>query len=382
VLHVVATYLPATRYGGPIQSVHGLAKAQAALGADVSVLTTSVDGPNDSPVPHAQAVLLDGVKIWYFPSRFLRKLYFSWAMWRWLKAHITQFDVVHLHAVFLFPTNMAARVCVAAGVPYLIAPRGMLVPELIQGRSTWLKRAWIACFERATLAHAACFHATSDLEISDAKRLGVPVQQPALLFNGVDAPNQDMPTSDVLPGAPYVLFLGRLVWKKNIHLLIEACARLPELRLVIAGADEDATQAKLEQLCRARNVVARVQFLGELKGDAKWHWLKNARALALVSTNENFGNAAAEAMLVGTPVIVSEGVGLADAVLRERAGWVCQSNLESVSQALSAVFEAPEDAHTRGKNAQAWAERTLSWPGIAAQSLALYVNLCANRPFT
>jgi glycosyltransferase involved in cell wall biosynthesis len=184
------------------------------------------------------------------------------------------------------------------------------------------------------------------------------------------------------PDAPYVLFLGRLVWKKNIHLLIEACARLPELHLVIAGADEDATQAKLEQLCRARDVVARVQFLGELKGDVKWRWLKNARALALVSTNENFGNAAAEAMLLGTPVVVSDGVGLADAVLRERAGWVCQSNVESVSQTLSELLQAPEDVARRGENARIWAERALAWPGIAGESLALYVNLCANNPRT
>lgn len=32
-LHVVPTYLPATRYGGPIYSVHGLCKALAAMGA-------------------------------------------------------------------------------------------------------------------------------------------------------------------------------------------------------------------------------------------------------------------------------------------------------------------------------------------------------------
>ena len=35
ILHVTPTYLPAVRYGGPIRSVHGLAKAQAARGHDV-----------------------------------------------------------------------------------------------------------------------------------------------------------------------------------------------------------------------------------------------------------------------------------------------------------------------------------------------------------
>lgn len=55
-LHVVPTYLPATRYGGPIYSVHGLCKALTAHGHEVYVFTTKVDGPGDSAVPLGQPV--------------------------------------------------------------------------------------------------------------------------------------------------------------------------------------------------------------------------------------------------------------------------------------------------------------------------------------
>ena len=67
-LHVVSSYLPATRYGGTIVSVHGLCRALAARGHDVHVYTTSVDGPADSAVPHGEPVDVDGVKVWYFQS--------------------------------------------------------------------------------------------------------------------------------------------------------------------------------------------------------------------------------------------------------------------------------------------------------------------------
>jgi hypothetical protein len=60
-LHVVPTYLPATRYGGPIFAVHGLCRALAARGHAVEVFTTSIDGPRDSAVPHGVPVTLDGV---------------------------------------------------------------------------------------------------------------------------------------------------------------------------------------------------------------------------------------------------------------------------------------------------------------------------------
>ena len=61
VLHVVPTYLPVTRYGGPIYSVHGLCKALVKQGVEVSVMTTNVDGPGVSDVPIGTRVDMDGV---------------------------------------------------------------------------------------------------------------------------------------------------------------------------------------------------------------------------------------------------------------------------------------------------------------------------------
>jgi glycogen synthase len=47
ILHVIPTYLPATRYGGPIFTVHALARALIARGHDVEVVTTNVNGAGD-----------------------------------------------------------------------------------------------------------------------------------------------------------------------------------------------------------------------------------------------------------------------------------------------------------------------------------------------
>ena len=109
ILHVTPTYLPAVRYGGPIRSVHGLAKAQAARGHDVEVFTTNVDGPGVSPVPLDEAVAIDGVKVRYFATGAGRRLFRSPAMGRALKAKIASFDVVHIHYMWVWPTTAAAR---------------------------------------------------------------------------------------------------------------------------------------------------------------------------------------------------------------------------------------------------------------------------------
>src|SRR5665213_796124 len=129
ILHVVPTYLPAVRYGGPIVSVHGLCRALVARGHEIAVVTTNVNGPENSAVPIGVPVYLNGVKISYFSSMFLRRLYWSPSMANALKRDIGNFDVVHLHSVFLWPTWVAARFARKANVPYLISPRGMLVKE-------------------------------------------------------------------------------------------------------------------------------------------------------------------------------------------------------------------------------------------------------------
>jgi hypothetical protein len=48
-----------------------------------------------------------------------------------LDVMIDRYDVVHLHSVFLWPTFAAARAAHRRGVPYVVSPRGMLVPDLI-----------------------------------------------------------------------------------------------------------------------------------------------------------------------------------------------------------------------------------------------------------
>src|SRR5262249_28482423 len=49
ILHVVPSYLPAVRYGGPIFAVHGLCRALAARGHEVQVFTTNIDGAALAP---------------------------------------------------------------------------------------------------------------------------------------------------------------------------------------------------------------------------------------------------------------------------------------------------------------------------------------------
>ena len=60
--------------------------------------------------------------------------------------------------MFLWPPWYAARSARGRGVPYVMAPRGMLVPELIHRRNRLAKTLWLRLLEWRNLRHADALH--------------------------------------------------------------------------------------------------------------------------------------------------------------------------------------------------------------------------------
>ena len=377
-LHVVASYLPATRYGGTIWSVHGLCKALAARGHNVHVFTTSVDGDRDSDVPHGQPVDVDGVSVWYFHSARGRRIYWAPEMTAALDARVGDCAVVHTHAIFLWPLWAAARAARRAHVPYVVSPRGMLERDLVSRQSPLLKATWIAAIERHNLERAAAIHVTSAREADEAAAFGLHLPLLREIPNGVDLPTgraQPSPAIAAIIGDPYVLFLGRLNWKKGLDRLVAAFSRVRGATLVVAGNDEDGYRPALDELASRAGVTGRVTFAGPVQGADKTALLAHARVLVLPSYSENFGNVVLEAMAAGCPVIVTPEVGIAPIVQATGGGLVVDGGADSLGDAIDRVC-GREDLRAemggRGRHAVA---TTYSWPRVAAQFEDLYTSV-------
>ena len=379
ILHVVASYLPARRYGGTIVSVHGLCAALAARGHDVHVFTTSVDGASDSEVPHGQPVMMDGVHVWYFRSPSFRRIYRAPDLDTALGREVRNFDVVHTHAVFLWPLWRAARAAAKAGVPYVLSPRGMMEKELIRRKSTLLKSIWIAAIERRNLERAQAIHVTSQREGEELESFGFSLPPVVEIPNGVDiAPSPAPVMSPALRAAvgddPFALFLGRIEWKKGLDRLIDALSVNPEGRLVIAGNDEEGYQRTLEARVIGRGVQDRVRFVGPVFGADKWALLAAAKVLALTSYSENFGNVVLEALASSCPVLLTPEVGIAPAVATAGVGEVVEGNALAIAAGLERLLaDDPVTAAMRPR-ARAFAG-DYSWPTVAARMEELYGSL-------
>jgi len=384
ILHVVPTYFPATRYGGPIYSVHGLCAGLVRDDNEVHVFTTNVDGDRESKVPLETEVDLDGVKICYFPSIRLRRLYYSPRMLDSLRDKIQEFDMVHLHSIFLWPTWAAARVAREAGVPYVLSPRGMLVPDLIRRKNRWIKSAWLRLIEKKNIEYAAAIHVTSDTEESDLR--GFPYAFPPVITiaNGIGDPIGwvfDDLTSDVaevVKGEPYVLCFGRINWKKGLDRLLCAWSEVPGIRLVIAGNDEDGYVAALREIAHEVDVSDRVCFLDRaISGADKEALLSTARLLVLASYSENFGNVVPEAMVRGVPVVVTREVGAKDIVERSAGGFVVDA--DDLAEKINVLLQNEDKRKAVGEQGVAWAREHLAWDLVAAQMRVAYESICESE---
>ena len=381
VLQVLPCYLPARRYGGPVQSVHGLGRNLVRLGVDVTVYTTNLDGPSNLEVPLERETALDGVRVWYFPVEFPR----SWSRAPRLAAALAQrvqeFDLVHVHGLFQYPTLVTSRECRRRGVPYVLAPRGMLDPHAIRAKSAVKKRLYLALLEGRTLQHAAALHFTSVEERKLAAAMGIKTRG-FVVPNGLDLaafPDIQCSRPDEASSPGPILFLSRIDPKKGLDLLIPAFAQVvaaqPDARLTLAGPDNDGYLSTVQDLIRRHGLQDSVRYVGMLLGHDKLDALRNAAFLVLPSYSENFGMVVIEALACETPVVVSDRVNIWAKVAEAEAGLVTSCDTASLANAMLEMLRNPSKMREMGKKGRELVEREFTWDRLAKDMLDAYLGI-------
>src|SRR6202040_3198364 len=292
-----------------------------------------------------------GVQSIYLPSWFrYRALSWNPAVKRYCRARLQNFDVVHIFGIYDLLGYAVAAAARSRNIPYVVEPIGMFVPIV---RNVWLKRMYHHFVGQRLFAGASTVIATSDLEVQELASAGVALQKIVLRRNGVESPGswpvrgKFRASLDIPEQAKLILFLGRLSAKKSPKLLLQAFGNLPErigehaLMLVFGGPDDNSMQQRLAASASRLGIAARVKFSGPLYGDDKWAAYRDADVFVLPSQNENFGNTAAEAAAAGTPVVVTEGCGIAP-LLAGVAGLVVPHKAEAIARAIERLLTEPD----------------------------------------
>lgn len=395
ILHIVPTYLPAYRYGGPIYSVHELNKWLVKNGAEVTVYTTNIDGPNDLDAPTNKPVTIDGVKIHYFKSSFPRSWFYSHDL-RLALRDLRGFDVVHITSVFLSASYLGAKYAKKAGIPYIISPRGSLIPELIKKKSTIRKKLYINLIEKRNLIGASAIHFTTELEKEEYLKLGLPLKGAIVIPNGIEVHENIKPQEhenkfrkkfDISGNAKIILSLGRLNWKKGFDTIIPAFAEVAKQELgvvlVIAGSDSDEPgyKKKIEsQITNHKSLITnKVIFTGDLRDDDKKAAYQSADIFVMPSYSENFGISAVEAMSASVPVIVTDSVGIASDIRGAKAGLVIKKDKTQLVKAILGLLRDHSLRIALGERGKKLVQEKYAWPEITRYWISEYEKIVTSN---
>jgi glycosyltransferase involved in cell wall biosynthesis len=309
-------------------------------------------------------------------------LYYSSSLKKKLSETVADFDVVHLHSVFLWPTWIGARLAYRHRVPYVLTPRGMLVKSLVRRKSRWIKTLWLTLIEKRNLRRANLLHFTSELEKEEYLLYPMPPNHSCVVPNGVDAASPEsegkIVSADIeaATSEPYILFLGRLNWKKGLDRLISAFSAVGGYRLVIAGNDEEGYLEILDKLISQHNLHDRITVIPRLvDGRDKEYLFKNSTLFVLPSYNENFGNTVVEAMSFGIPVLVTSEVGAAEIVKLADAGKVVSA--ENLNGQLKKLLDPVHSGMLKamGQQGKKFAQENIAWDAVALRIMAEYQHI-------
>jgi glycosyltransferase involved in cell wall biosynthesis len=144
--------------------------------------------------------------------------------------------------------------------------------------------------------------------------------------------------------------------------------------VVIAGPEcESGYISFLRDKARGLGVESRVLFPGALYGNAQKQAYHDATVFALPSRYENFGNTAGEAIVCGTPVLVTDRCGIAPLV-DGRAGVVTSYDAKAIAQSLRDLL-GNDDLYQRLRAGCPGVARELSWEGLVEQMQTIYEDV-------
>jgi glycosyltransferase involved in cell wall biosynthesis len=382
VLHVIPAVAP--RYGGPSRAVVEMCHALQHEGLEPVIATTDADGAGRLQVECGKPVPFHQIPTLFFPRQWSEALKLSYPLARWLDDNISQFDVVHIHAVFSHACLAAAQSCRRHSVPYVVRPLGTLDPWSLRQKRFRKQLFWKVAAKRM-LGGAAAIHYTAEKERRLAEH-SLGLKRGVVIGLGVDSAllrNESEPglfrqNQPSLGSHPFVLVMSRIHPKKGLELLLQtfvdliAEKRFQHWRLVIAGDGDPAYIQSLKQLARASRIADHILFPGWLEGTEKVSALRSAELLALPSHQENFGLCVVEALACGVPVLVSTKVNLCREIEAARAGWVTPLTPKDLKGALQSALQDKEQRRQRGLAGREFVKLRFSWPAIARELITLY----------
>lgn len=357
---LVTHYFPA--HGGGVEAVAGQIASRLAASGEAVITWHASDtdtAPADQPGLHCvPAPACNATERWLgFPY----PLWSPGALARVARS-VRAADVVHLHDCLYLANVLAAIAAALAGRPFIVTQHVGRIPyrnPLLRGlaaAATWL-------LGKMLLARAAQTIFVSDAVLREFERFVRFRRPPLRVANGVDSV-LFRPVDDAARRAlrsevgaaerPLLLFVGRFVEKKGLHLLHGLARELAQARWIFAGwGPLDPERWRLGHVAVHRQVSQ--PALATL--------YQAADLLVLPSVGEGFPLVVQEAMACGTPALVSDETA---AACPEAAGLLLQEAMGADAEArwrgrIESLIAAPRELRSLRPRVAEFARTAWSW---------------------
>jgi glycosyltransferase involved in cell wall biosynthesis len=374
-------------YGGPGAQALRLAQRLQGKGISVSMLTAR----HDTSAPSHESV--GGVIVHRLPvirAGRLRPFSFSLVTtWHLLRNH-WRYDVVHIHSAYwrIVPLLLTAKLM-----------RKRIIVKMTQFGTDdpiSIRRRRFGTILLNTLAMGDAVIAISDELAASYTQAGLPPERLFRIPNGVDTDvfrpidgeaRQELRANLGFPSpVPIVLFVGAVVWRKGVDLLLHAWAkvheRFPEGILAIVGPLSRASQPYegrpyaeyIRDYVENLGVAQRIRLLEQQVDIQRFY--QAADVFVLPSRMEGLPNAVLEAMACGLPV-VSTAVGGSPEIIENGVNGllVPPDDADALATAILNYLQHPRRAQEQGLSARKTVLARYPMDGVAEQYLMLYVYL-------
>lgn len=352
-LAVVATHVaPAKGYGGVAVSAAQLVRNLFEADSTRRIVLCSSDGSMGAPLQASDIKVGNGVSVRLYRTRKFPRWGFGLGAVPALFSVCRSSNVIYICGISTWPTTLAAWLCILLRRPFIIAPRGGLMPEHVEHihRHRLLKWWFYRLLTFPTVRRARAVHCTSELEADGVKAIldtGPIFVVPN--FTEIDAHHDVSQDSSPLSAGLRICYVGRLSPEKGINPFIKTwlSCRRAEDHLLVAG-DGEAGPYFSEFLQLVEQANGSIEYLGYLNKPQLAKTIAQCHFLALPSglggdVRENFGNAVVEALALGRPAIVTRGLSW-DALDRLGAGFCFDRNTASLAAVLARAMSIDQPA--------------------------------------
>ena len=354
-----------------------LAEQLVIAGEAVTVYTTTANGLTELDVEADKEIVIDGVRIFYFKRITKDHTHFSPSLLLKLWQTVRNYDVVHIHAWWNLVSVFSCFIALARKVPVVVSPRGTLSNYSFNNKNNSVKAIIHLLFGKPLLKKSI-IHTTSKNEYNVLKEM-LPDKT---IFNIPNFIKLDPCKSFILP-APVdylkLIFFSRIEEKKGLDLLIDALADVDiPYKLTIAGDGNKDYVDSLKKRAFANGVNDNIDWIG-FQTDNKLKLLYDHDLMILPSYDENFGNVVIESLSVGTAVLISEQVGLADYVANNNLGWLCQTNATSISNSINAIANKKSDINRIKSEAPLKITADFDYKNMVQKYIDMYTQILADE---